>query len=212
MADPTTPDATKQRILDALVDLLADAGSEAVSVRRVAAGANVSIGAVQHHFPTRDDLVVAAMIHVGELTQNSIAEMARSHSNPFDSCQSVCRALAAAADDDLRASRVWLAFVAHAANNPRVARIHAELWQRAEDELAGMIDAMTRNGGHPLSPDDVKDRAAVLLACLDGIAVARIVEPERMSRQRAERVADQALVAALAAPDPAAHADPLVQG
>jgi len=44
--------------------LVADEGLEAVSVRTVAAEARVSIGTVQHYFPTKDAMLLHAQAQV----------------------------------------------------------------------------------------------------------------------------------------------------
>ena len=44
-----------------MTSVLVAEGFEGVSVRKVAARAGVSIGAVQHHFPTKDAMLAAAM-------------------------------------------------------------------------------------------------------------------------------------------------------
>lgn len=53
--------ATRQRLLEATIECLADSGWTATSVAVVAERAGVSRGAAQHHFPTREDLITAAL-------------------------------------------------------------------------------------------------------------------------------------------------------
>ncbi len=53
--------ATRQRLLAATIDCLADMGWAAATVAVVAERAGVSRGAAQHHFPTREDLITAAL-------------------------------------------------------------------------------------------------------------------------------------------------------
>lgn len=66
--------ATRQRLLDATVESLAEVGWAGTSVVGVAARAGVSRGAAQHHFATRDDLVRAAVESViEELTRHMAA-------------------------------------------------------------------------------------------------------------------------------------------
>ncbi|WP_227997384.1 TetR/AcrR family transcriptional regulator [Nocardia australiensis] len=66
MATPHEPKqdrsrATRQRLLEATIDCLADTGWTAATVAVVAERAGVSRGAAQHHFPTREDLITAAL-------------------------------------------------------------------------------------------------------------------------------------------------------
>ncbi|TXG91900.1 TetR/AcrR family transcriptional regulator [Rhodococcus rhodnii] len=56
--------ATRQALLEATIDALAELGWAATTVGVVAARAGVSRGATQHHFPTREDLIFAALDHM----------------------------------------------------------------------------------------------------------------------------------------------------
>jgi len=53
--------ATRRRLLEACVECLAEVGWGATTVAVVAERAGVSRGAAQHHFPTREDLITAAL-------------------------------------------------------------------------------------------------------------------------------------------------------
>lgn len=66
MATPHEPKqdrsrATRQRLLEATIDCLAETGWAAATVSVVAERAGVSRGAAQHHFPTREDLITGAL-------------------------------------------------------------------------------------------------------------------------------------------------------
>ncbi|MDI9896625.1 TetR/AcrR family transcriptional regulator [Rhodococcus sp. IEGM 1381] len=52
---------TRQRLLEATIDSLAEQGWVATTVGVVAERAGVSRGATQHHFPTREDLITGAL-------------------------------------------------------------------------------------------------------------------------------------------------------
>src|SRR4051812_48926311 len=56
--------ATRRRLLEACVECLAEMGWSATTVAVVAERAGVSRGAAQHHFPTREDLITAALEHM----------------------------------------------------------------------------------------------------------------------------------------------------
>jgi len=56
--------ATRQRVLEAAVECLAEFGWPGSTVAVVAERAGVTRGALQHHFPTREDLFTAAIEHV----------------------------------------------------------------------------------------------------------------------------------------------------
>ena len=63
---------TRELILDAATSLLASRGAEHATVRKVAAEAGLSPGAVQHHFKTRDELIAAVYEHTAELFRDDL--------------------------------------------------------------------------------------------------------------------------------------------
>ena len=75
--------ATRRRLLAACVDCLADGGWSATTVAVVAERAGVSRGAAQHHFPTREDLITAALEHMfDERIESARAELAAPGTSP----------------------------------------------------------------------------------------------------------------------------------
>ena len=59
--------AMRQRLLEATVELLNERGFAGTSTTLVSERAGVSRGAQLHHFPTKNDLVVAAVTHLTEV-------------------------------------------------------------------------------------------------------------------------------------------------
>ncbi|RSN23154.1 TetR/AcrR family transcriptional regulator [Amycolatopsis roodepoortensis] len=58
---------TRRRLVEAAVETIGELGWNGTTVALIAERAGVSRGAAQHHFPTREDLVAAAVEHVGEI-------------------------------------------------------------------------------------------------------------------------------------------------
>jgi AcrR family transcriptional regulator len=70
--------AMRQRLLEATVELLVERGWSGTSTTLVSQRAGVSRGAQLHHFPTKDDLVLAAVEHLSELRGEELAKAAGS--------------------------------------------------------------------------------------------------------------------------------------
>ena len=66
----------RQRLLDATVDCLVELGWSGTTTTVVSQRAGVSRGAQLHHFPTKDDLVIAAVAHVTEARATELREAA----------------------------------------------------------------------------------------------------------------------------------------
>src|ERR1044072_7076188 len=83
--------ATRQRLLEAAIECLADVGWSGSTVAVVAERAGVSRGAAQHHFPTREDLFTSAV----EYVSNERLAMLRSHTADLPSGPDRVRAVLA---------------------------------------------------------------------------------------------------------------------
>ena len=66
----------RQRLLEATVELLVEHGWSGTSTTLVSKRAGVSRGAQLHHFPTKNDLVLAAVEHLSEVRGRELAEAA----------------------------------------------------------------------------------------------------------------------------------------
>jgi AcrR family transcriptional regulator len=66
--------AMRQRLLEATVELLVERGWSGTSTTLVSKRAGVSRGAQLHHFPTKNDLVLAAVEHLSEVRGRELAE------------------------------------------------------------------------------------------------------------------------------------------
>jgi len=84
-------EATRRRILDAAVGLLGERGYAGLRTSDVAEAAGVSKGAQTHHFPSKDDLVVAVVGHVFERA----GELARKRARRAATVDEAVRALIA---------------------------------------------------------------------------------------------------------------------
>jgi AcrR family transcriptional regulator len=68
--------AMRQRLLEATLQCLVERGWSGTSTTLVSERAGVSRGAQLHHFPTKNDLVLAAVEHIATLRRDELAEAA----------------------------------------------------------------------------------------------------------------------------------------
>ncbi|MFE5809239.1 TetR/AcrR family transcriptional regulator [Streptomyces sp. NPDC056491] len=166
-------ESRRRRIAEAVCLLADEHGPEGVTMRDVAARAEVSLGAVQRCFRTKEEMLLFAVDHVGERITERVR--ARLSSSP---AQSAATALGHAATEiallrrEHRAeARVWLAFVAQAAvSEPLAARLRTS-YAALQGLLARLI---TEAGGSGPAHDDAatpdpQHEARALLALADGL-------------------------------------------
>jgi AcrR family transcriptional regulator len=179
-----------ERILDALIELLTTRGPDALSIRNVASAAGVSVGAVQHHFGTKEKLLQEAMLTVEQRFASRIADLLRDDPSPESRLRAFCVEIAGLGSDDITEVVVWTVFAARSAVNDSIRLHHVSSWRHTEDVLRALIDA-----AYPQATADSADSAALLLAVLDGIAVSRAAERSaRLPVDRGIRILDRALL------------------
>ncbi len=180
---PPSGNGAREGIADAVLRVLAARGTDALSVRNVAAEAGVSVGAVQHHFPTRAKLIVGAMDAVNDRFRVRLGAALTGVVSPQTRLEIFCHELAALGPNGRDDAVVWTAFASRAATDPEVGSIHEREWARIEDAVFTLL-----TNAYPRA-DIEQDDAAVVLAVLDGIAVARGSEGDgRMPPERGRRL------------------------
>ncbi|MFB7584527.1 TetR/AcrR family transcriptional regulator [Streptomyces hydrogenans] len=190
----------RRLIAEAVCHLADEHGLEGVTLRDVAARAQVSMGAVQRCFRTKEEMLVFTLGHIGERIGERVrARLVRSPA------QSAGTALGHAAteisllrEEHRAEARVWLAFVAQAAVNEALATTlrasYAPLQETFTRLIAEAADAEAGSGsdaGADSDGDAGADRAALvdprreartLLALVDGLTthvlIGHLTPPE----------------------------------
>jgi AcrR family transcriptional regulator len=125
--------ATRQRLLTAAVESLAELGWNGATVTIVAERAGVSRGATQHHFPTREDLFTAAVDYMADVR---LADYHNSSGKPAAQRRSTEAALTEIVDiytgTLFRAAlQVWVAASSDPELHARVVLLEAKLARQA---------------------------------------------------------------------------------
>lgn len=152
----------KQAVTDALLHIVAERGLDQVSVREVAAGAQVSIGTVQHYFPTKDRMLAAAYEEVVRRIRSRL-QAVKLGADMRQNLSTVLAELLPLDEQRVVESRVSVAFAARAATMPELAQT-----QRAA--LAEIHKAITQ--AFATAWGDHASRATCALAAHAAIAAA----------------------------------------
>lgn len=179
----------RQRIGEAVWRIVLRDGVGAVSLRTVAAEADLVLGSLRHSFPTKDALLAFAM----ELAHERAAARVVRHAGVRDPWRRTRAALheVMPLDDERRVEmRVHLALMAESPAHERL----AELATAAHDAIRGLcLDALTvlRDAGRVRADLDLRRATDTLHALLDGLALHAMYDPRR--RRVAVRALDEHL-------------------
>jgi DNA-binding transcriptional regulator YbjK len=125
-------DERRRAIAEAVFRVVEMSGSEALSLRDVAAEAGVSMGMVQHYFRTKDEMLMFALDHMGERVGRRIQNRLTAMHDPTS--KEVVRAMLAEMLPSTKASRqeaaVSIAFFNRAVATPAYAQALREGYRR----------------------------------------------------------------------------------
>lgn len=168
MARTADHEQRRRQVAEAVLRITAERGLDEVSVAKVAAEAGVSVGLVQHYFPTKDDMLLYAFHAIAD----QLAQRSERVSREGTVGQVMVRLLAEVLPlDERRATevRIWLAFSARAAVVPALAAVQAEYLAEQRSLVAGTIRQAQEHGLSPVELDPDRE-AAALVAFVDGLA------------------------------------------
>ncbi|MFC7327895.1 TetR/AcrR family transcriptional regulator [Marinactinospora rubrisoli] len=166
-------DGRRRQIAQAVFELISERGLEAATLRDVATRAGVSMGAVQRCFSTKEEMLIFVAEHANQQVTERVRRRIAESADPESGLTMLEQTLVGIVpvDEQSRAeARVWLAFVAQAAVNPRLADVQRQQYSGLA-ELFALLIRMAKDAGH-VRPDVDPDREAdELLTLADGLNV-----------------------------------------
>ncbi|MFI8387675.1 TetR/AcrR family transcriptional regulator [Streptomyces sp. NPDC085540] len=163
-------ESRRRLIAEAVCHLADERGLEGVTLRDVAARAQVSMGAVQRCFRTKEEMLVFALGHIGERIDERVrARLVRSPAQSAGTALGHAAAEISLLREEHRAeARVWLAFVAQAAVSEALARTLRANYAALHEAFTRLI-AEAGEGSDRAEPLDPQREARTLLALADGL-------------------------------------------
>ncbi|GAB3815398.1 TetR family transcriptional regulator C-terminal domain-containing protein [Kribbella italica] len=168
-------------VLDAVLDVIAERGLEAATMRTVAAAAGISLAQVQYYFRSKDELVASAFRHVTERFDEKLATVDLS-GPPRKVLRQALELWLPLDEERARDARVWLAFSAAAAISPTLKAIAAATDSELRVAFARLLDAAAAEGALP-DVVDTETEAGLLLAVVDGLVVQALTLAEPLRAQ-----------------------------
>ncbi|WP_370948189.1 TetR/AcrR family transcriptional regulator [Amycolatopsis sp. cg5] len=171
------------QIAEALLRLTAREGLEAVSLRHVATEAGVSMGAVQHYFKTKDEMLLFALRHQDDLREQRITASLAAAVSPTP--RDILRAcLVEIIPTDERSTSEWLVGVAYfirALASPSMASVYTEGMPKLFEFFADQIRQAQASG--EVSAEREADREAEILWALADAQGTSILLGQRTSAE-----------------------------
>ena len=177
----------RQALIEATLASLASRGLGAVSVRDVAARAQVSPGLIRHHFGSFGALLVEAYRHVVQRVDDHFdAALDEAGDDPDRRLAAFLTASFSPTIVDRDLLSAWLGFWGLVRSDPDAARLHAETYAAYRTRIEALLAAAGRARGKTI---DVRAGALGLSAMLDGLWLELCLDPATFTSAEATRLA-----------------------
>jgi TetR/AcrR family transcriptional regulator, transcriptional repressor of bet genes len=178
------PDERRQALIEATIECLKRYGHDGLSIRRISAQAEVSIGLINHHFPTKDALVAEAYRYfnselVGYLRQ-AVAETAGS---PRERLRAFFNASFSPPNLDSDVLAVWVVFWGLYRHSKDIQRVQSETYHGYIDLLRAMLADLEKVTGKLRF--NLRLAAIGLTALIDGLWLEWCLDPENFEPREA---------------------------
>jgi TetR/AcrR family transcriptional regulator, transcriptional repressor of bet genes len=154
----------RREIAAAVLRLVATRGVEAASLRAVAAEAGVSMGAVQHYFTAKDEMLRFALAYGNTLLAERGTRLAaeRQPATPRETFRMFCTLLLPFDEDGRAAARLWAGLISRACVDEPTRKLAA----MAYSNLTGFV---VRQLSDALPEADTAQAARHLVSVIDGL-------------------------------------------
>jgi AcrR family transcriptional regulator len=176
----TAQRAARERILQATLELIAEDGVAAVTNRRVAAAAGVSLGSLTYHFASQSQLLRESLLLYVERETERREAVARMLEREGATLQRVAEAVEqlAGAPAEIPHQIAELELHLHATRDPELREASRRCFQAHEQIAVSALRAL----GLP----DAERQAPTVVALIAGLAVRRLAEGGTDARGTAE--------------------------
>lgn len=168
-----------QQIVDAAARVMARKGYGGTTMKDIAAEAGVAPGLIHYYFDSKEDLLLAV---TGELCVQMRADAEQAFAAAGD-LPPIARAWVALEATKVHLGRpdqqrLFLETITLALSEPRVREQLAAFYESLLDASTAMVAELSSQVPTP-PPVPLRDFAAVLVAAIDGMALQKLIDPDR---------------------------------
>lgn len=178
-------------LIDATLDLIAEGGPQAATVRAIALRAGVTPGLIRHYFATKEELVAAAHEHLMTgLTQASTAQTSTTQTTSQGDARAqfvdlITRAVSPPVTEP-RSVALWAASMQLVPRDATMRAVHEDTYLAFRDRLEQAIAQVLAQAGRD---DDPRPLAIAGNALLDGLWIEAGALPEHFREGELSQIA-----------------------
>lgn len=160
----------RRDLVNATLDVIAEQGLRAATVRQIAARAGVTGGLIRHYFESKDQMVQEAYRELMREMQRSVE--AAAEAGGLSARDRLRNFIAGNLNDSVTNARtfaVWAAFIGHVNLDPAFGAIHQEHYLAFLEKLESMLAAFQEETGQADAPPVRRAKAIAINGLIDGL-------------------------------------------
>jgi AcrR family transcriptional regulator len=183
------PDERRHALIQATIECLRRYGHDGLSIRRISAQAQVSIGLINHHFPTKDALVAAAYRHFNsELVSGLRRAVLTTAGSPRGRLSAFLHASFSPPNLDSDVLAVWVVFWGLYRHSKDIQQVHGETYLGYVDLLRAMLGSLEKESGKLRF--NLRLAAIGLTAMIDGLWLEWCLDPDHFEPAEAVQLCE----------------------
>ncbi|MFD0357859.1 TetR/AcrR family transcriptional regulator [Streptomyces sp. NPDC127110] len=189
---------TREQILTAACEVIADIGFESISMRKVAEHAGVSKALLHYHFDTREKLFAEAMTHSFAQTGKDTA----ADEGPVAASVALARILRSMlpTDEELRQDwKLWQELWVRAQRDAAARHLAVDLYDQLHAWVGGAVERGIESG--EFTDCDVAGLSTLVPALCDGLGIRLMLDDPRVDLATARAVIWRTIAPALGVPE-----------
>jgi TetR/AcrR family transcriptional regulator, transcriptional repressor of bet genes len=178
------PEDRRQALIECTIESLKEHGYEGLSVRRIAARAGVSVGLINHHFPSIDQLIAESYRHFSRQLISSIEDaVAQTEDSPRGRLRAFLKASFSPPTLDADVLTVWVVFWSLYRHSEEIQSVHRETYGGYVELVQTLLSELARESGK--LQKNQRLAAIGLIAMMDGLWLEWCLDPGNFSPKEA---------------------------
>jgi TetR/AcrR family transcriptional regulator, transcriptional repressor of bet genes len=178
------PEARRQALVEATIECLKKYGHDGLSIRRISAQAQVSVGLINHHFPSKEMLVAEAYRYFNnELVEGLRQAVAAAGGTPREQLRAFFKASFSPPNLDSEVLAVWVVFWGMYRHSKEIQRVQSETYHGYLELLRAMLADLERQTGRLRF--NLRLAAIGLTSLIDGLWLEWCLDPSNFEPHEA---------------------------
>jgi TetR/AcrR family transcriptional repressor of bet genes len=175
----------REALISAALELLAEGGPQAATVRAIAERAGVTPGLIRHYFQNKDELTRASYYALmDQITGASTAVLETAPPEAEARLAAFVVASIAPPVMNAQALGLWAGFIHKVQTDPAIRSVHEATYLGYRDRLQALIAALPR----PADPTTLRSQAIACNAVIDGLWLEGSALPEAFGPDELTRI------------------------